>query len=296
MPFHVGAGLLPSASGNGTLLTALPSHSPMLLAPQMARYPSDVPQTYGDIAGFPLSVPALGRYQADEVNYAPTPYLSHPLALPHTQLAVPSISTLQSQTTGLHFAESRNRSRAASAGRSAVHGGVRKPARQKAVTAATTKQTAGSAASRKVQASEAAKRREEDSAGFPEISFTSGFIFRCSSQTLEECMTRYLFGSSHWDWDSIKQIGPETAVFLYDTSKKILHGIFVATEKGMNLEPGAWDGRFPAQARVRVWHAAPPLPLQDVMSVVGGKKRFKTFLDETQVSALLKVLKEKSAE
>eukprot|EP00854_Cymbomonas_tetramitiformis_P003380 gene3380-4254_t len=140
-------------------------------------------------------------------------------------------------------------------------------------------QLCGSAASRKVQASEAAKRREEDSAGFPEISFTSGFIFRCSSQTLEECMTRYLFGSSHWDWDSIKQIGPETAVFLYDTSKKILHGIFVATEKGMNLEPGAWDGRFPAQARVRVWHAAPPLPLQDVMSVVGGKKRFKTFLD-----------------
>lgn len=39
----------------------------------------------------------------------------------------------------------------------------------------------------------------------------------------------------------------DTAIFLYDTSTRTLHGVFYPTQIGYNLEVGAWGGRFPAQ-------------------------------------------------
>jgi len=135
----------------------------------------------------------------------------------------------------------------------------------------------------------------------PITGFKEGYIFRCSADTLQECMNRCLFGTNERDWADVQRFRGDTAVFLYDTTTRTLHGVFHPVEVGFKLEALAWGGRFPAQARVGVTYAAPPLSHEEFIGCLkhgqggsGGRKGFFTpKLDPNEVSRLIKVLHSK---
>jgi hypothetical protein len=87
----------------------------------------------------------------------------------------------------------------------------------------------------------------------------SGYVFACSKETRDECFERALFGSPAGDMRAmLRRVQPKvTRLFLYDFSRKQLHGVFVAVAPPeMNIDPSAWgapgrkSSRFPAQVRV----------------------------------------------
>ncbi|PIA37460.1 hypothetical protein AQUCO_03000202v1 [Aquilegia coerulea] len=82
-------------------------------------------------------------------------------------------------------------------------------------------------------------------------------IFFCSNDTINECLTKLLFGlpASHSSY--VKTIEPGLPLFLYNYDDRNLHGIYEATSHGqMNINPNAWTENgsdrtlFPAQVRV----------------------------------------------
>ena len=80
----------------------------------------------------------------------------------------------------------------------------------------------------------------------------SGFIFGCTNATEAECRQKKLFGLPTRHIHTVSKILPGTPVFLYNYEDHVLHGIFESRCKGgWKLDPNAWNGRFPAQIRVR---------------------------------------------
>jgi hypothetical protein len=99
-----------------------------------------------------------------------------------------------------------------------------------------------------------------------------GFVFHCSSSTVDECLSRQLFGLPRKFFEMMQtNIKPAidgeatpTVLFLFNIQKGQLYGPFVATsETGQDLEPDAWKeamrktsqrgSPFPAQVRGVVW-------------------------------------------
>jgi cleavage and polyadenylation specificity factor subunit 4 len=88
-----------------------------------------------------------------------------------------------------------------------------------------------------------------------------GFIFGCSSDTMDECLGRGLFGlPAHMKMDAANCIVPGSTIFLFNVTDRLLFGIFEAlTPAIMNIEPTAFSKNpkattspFPVQVRVRV--------------------------------------------
>ena len=115
----------------------------------------------------------------------------------------------------------------------------------------------------------------------------------------------------------IERVEPrQTALFLFNYSKRQLHGVFEAPEAGgLNLEPEAWketgrfapragqsgnvmtnnktaaeESPFPAQVRFNVVHHFPPLPEKLFSHIVryrGNTHNFEFTLDAQQVADLM---------
>eukprot|EP00959_Pyramimonas_sp_CCMP1952_P415046 8696363-Pyramimonas_sp.AAC.2 len=104
--------------------------------------------------------------------------------------------------------------------------------------------------------------------------FMQGYIFHCNNSTMHDCIRLNLFGSSRNDWPTMKHLNwRETAVFLFNVSSKTLHGIFECDGRvGLNLNPNAWRGRFPAQAAVHVWAECEPLHIRDFQHLLNKTK------------------------
>lgn len=94
-----------------------------------------------------------------------------------------------------------------------------------------------------------------------------GFIFGCSSDTMDECLGRGIFGLPAHMKGAASSIVPGATIFLFNVTDRLLFGIFEAlTEAMMNIEPVAFSKNpkatsspFPVQVRVRISLECPPL-------------------------------------
>lgn len=128
-----------------------------------------------------------------------------------------------------------------------------------------------------------------------------GFIFGCSSDTMDECLGRGLFGLPAHMKSAAQWIVPGSTVFLFNVTDRLLFGIFEAvTPASMNLEPTAFsknpnakESPFPVQIRVRVGLECPPLEdtdpiLNDILRSRGsGRIGPLTFAQTEAIASLL---------
>jgi hypothetical protein len=75
------------------------------------------------------------------------------------------------------------------------------------------------------------------------------WIFESSSLTHHECLSLGLFGARK-NWPL--QVKKGDVCFLYNYTEKMIHGVWFAdSDGGRSLEPGAWNGAYPFQVRVK---------------------------------------------
>jgi len=128
-----------------------------------------------------------------------------------------------------------------------------------------------------------------------------GFIFGCSSDTMDECLGRGIFGlPAHMKAAAAAAIVPGTTIFLFNVTDRLLFGIFEAlTHSKLNIEPAAFSKNpnatsspFPAQVRVRVSLECPPLEdtdpiLNDILRSRGRSRIGALTAAQTQAVASL---------
>jgi cleavage and polyadenylation specificity factor subunit 4 len=98
-----------------------------------------------------------------------------------------------------------------------------------------------------------------------------GFIFGCSSDTMDECLGRGLFGLPAHMKTAASSIVVGSTIFLFNVTDRLLFGIFEAlTPAVMNIIPTAFSKHpnaktspFPVQIHVRVSLECPPLEDSD---------------------------------
>lgn len=128
-----------------------------------------------------------------------------------------------------------------------------------------------------------------------------GFIFGCSSDTMDECLGRGLFGLPAHMKAAAAVIRPGATIFLFNVTDRLLFGIFEAlTPAAMNIVPVAYSKNpkatsspFPVQIRVRISLECPPLEdtdpvLNDILRTRGrGRIGALTFAQTEAVASLL---------
>jgi hypothetical protein len=128
-----------------------------------------------------------------------------------------------------------------------------------------------------------------------------GFIFGCSSDTMDECLGRGILGLPAHMNAAAQWIVPGSCVFLFNVTDRLLFGIFeVLTHAQMNIEPTAFSKNpkatsspFPVQIRIRVSLECPPLEdtdpaLNDVLRSRGsGRIGALTFAQTEAIASLL---------
>ncbi|CAM0879695.1 unnamed protein product [Alopecurus aequalis] len=126
----------------------------------------------------------------------------------------------------------------------------------------------------------------------------AGVIFGCTHQTINECLSKQLFGLPYGHFSYVKNIKPGMPLFLFNYSDRKMHGIFEAATPGqLAIDQFAWsrDGRaktqYPAQVRVstKIWCL--PLPESKFKSAISGNfyklRHFNFELDHAQTRDLV---------
>jgi cleavage and polyadenylation specificity factor subunit 4 len=127
-----------------------------------------------------------------------------------------------------------------------------------------------------------------------------GFIFGCSSDTMDECLGRGVFGLPGHMQQAASSIVPGTTIFLFNVTDRLLFGIFEAlTPAIMDIVPTAFSRNpkatsspFPVQVRVRVALECPPLEDTDMVlnDVLRSRKGRIGALSHAQTSAIASML------
>jgi len=107
--------------------------------------------------------------------------------------------------------------------------------------------------------------------------FEDGMMFLCNKATEEECLKNMIFAASASMMENMTKITNKTALFLYRLipNRCVLHGVFQAEGvPGLDLIPGAFGGRFPAQIRVKPFFRFPyPVPNERLEKILKDDNR-----------------------
>ncbi|GJY58847.1 putative development/cell death domain-containing protein [Tanacetum coccineum] len=125
-------------------------------------------------------------------------------------------------------------------------------------------------------------------------------IFGCTHNTVNECLSKQLFGLPGPHFQYIKNISEGLALFLFNYHDRKLHGIFEAVGPGqMNIDRYAWVRQgdntgytsFPAQVRVRVKMECLALSENQFKPIIANNyytsKHFHFVLDKDQTNQLI---------
>jgi len=94
-----------------------------------------------------------------------------------------------------------------------------------------------------------------------------GFVFACTNASQSECFNRLLFGTSKLYGAAAIRVRKGDFLFLLNLDTDFLYGVFKAVSDGKNnLEPKAWNGKYPYQ--VRVEPVGEIIPLQDAKKLL----------------------------
>ncbi|KAM7277179.1 hypothetical protein ACFE04_019045 [Oxalis oulophora] len=123
----------------------------------------------------------------------------------------------------------------------------------------------------------------------------SGFIFLCNGKTKPECYRYGVFGLPAGRKDVVKKIKPGMSLFLFDSDLKLLYGGYSAISNGqLNLEPAAFDGKFPAQVKFKIEKEFLPLREDFFRNAIKDNykgHKFSQELDSMQVKRLLSMFR-----
>jgi hypothetical protein len=77
------------------------------------------------------------------------------------------------------------------------------------------------------------------------------FIFACTNASQRECLDRLLFGTNRPYGAAAIRVRKGDFLFLLNLESDLLYGVFKASSDGKaNIEPDAWEGRYPYQVKV----------------------------------------------
>ncbi|KAL5724681.1 hypothetical protein ACHQM5_007908 [Ranunculus cassubicifolius] len=125
-----------------------------------------------------------------------------------------------------------------------------------------------------------------------------GVVFGCTHDTMEECLSKQLFGLPWQHISYVQNIEPGLPLFLFNYSDRKLFGIFEAGSRGEQyLDPHGWTGKgsdktkFPAQVYIRTRLQCEPLLEKQFKPIILKNyyttSRFYFELDCSQANALI---------
>ncbi|GAA0173254.1 calcium-binding protein [Lithospermum erythrorhizon] len=133
------------------------------------------------------------------------------------------------------------------------------------------------------------EEEEENVVGLP------GFIFLCSGKTKPECYRYRVFGLPRGGIEAVEKIKPGSKLFLFDFELKLLYGVYEATSSGeLDLEPFAFDRKFPVQVKFRIHKECLPLREKFLRQAIKDNymgNKFKPELTEPQVRELISLFR-----
>ncbi|KAD1053236.1 hypothetical protein R6Q59_027178 [Mikania micrantha] len=123
-------------------------------------------------------------------------------------------------------------------------------------------------------------------------------IFGAANTTINECLSKQLFGLPKEHLEYVEKIVPGLPLFLFNYTDRKLHGVFEAASHGQrDIDPYAWtcEGKqktpFPAQVQVRVQSARQPLTENLFKPIIADnyftRIHFWFELDHSQTNRLL---------
>ncbi|CAL9244534.1 unnamed protein product [Arabidopsis halleri] len=122
-----------------------------------------------------------------------------------------------------------------------------------------------------------------------------GYIFMCNGRTKTDCYRYRVFGIPRGRKDVVESIKPGMKLFLYDFEKRLLYGVYEATGGGrLDIEPEAFDKKYPAQVGFRIVMNCLPLPENTFKSAIYENykgSKFKQELSSHQVMSLLSLFR-----
>ncbi|XP_058000170.1 uncharacterized protein LOC110633732 isoform X2 [Hevea brasiliensis] len=125
-----------------------------------------------------------------------------------------------------------------------------------------------------------------------------GVIFGCKNNTMNECLSKQLFGLPATHISYVKNIDPGLPLFLFNYSDRKLRGIFEAAGSGqMNIDPYGWTAggsqrtQYPAQVQICVRLQCHPLPEVQFKPIIAAnyhnRNHFWFELDHAQTRKLM---------
>ncbi|AES79616.2 DCD (development and cell death) domain protein [Medicago truncatula] len=129
-----------------------------------------------------------------------------------------------------------------------------------------------------------------------------GVIFGTKNSTINECLTKQLFGLPAQHFAYVKNICPGLPLFLFNYTDRTLQGIFEAAGPGrMFIDQYGWSAdssevtRFPAQVQIRVQSHCRPMSEDKFKHIIADNyyhlKHFWFELDHGQTNQLIALLK-----